>query len=355
MGENKLPTDGFVWVSDVDSKFNPVTKILSLDDEADIGYVFEVDLEVPEHLHDLFSDYPLAPTVETIQPEWLSPYQQELLRDTGFAADRKLAPNLMKKERYVVHYRNLKFYMEMGLVVTKIHRVVQFFQSYWMSPYIRKNTALRSKATSTFESDFFKLANNCVYGKCLEQIRKRVDVRIAHEGTARLNKLISRPNFKTRKIFDGGVAALHMAKTNVKLDKPIYVGMAVLELSKLHMFKFFYKMKQQYNCKLLYTDTDSLLMQVNVNDLEKDFYGRNLDLFDTSNFPKDHPLYSTENKAVVGKFKSETGDKTIAEFVGLRSKMYSIKVSDNTTIKKQKESANALPRTNLDMTCTLSV
>jgi hypothetical protein len=102
------------------------------------------------------------------------------------------------------------------------------------------------------------------------------------------------------------------------------------------MFKFFYKMKQQYNCKLLYTDTDSLLMQVNVNDLEKDFYRRNLDLFDTSNFPKDHPLYSTENKAVVGKFKSETGDKAIAEFVGLRSKMYSIKVSDNTTIKKAK-------------------
>ena len=309
---------------------------MSLDDEADIGYVFEVDLEVPQHLHDLLADYPLAPTLETIQPEWLSTHQQELVGDARGIFGRKLVPNFMKKERYVVHYRNLKFYMEMGLQVTKIHRVIQFFQSYWMSPYIRKNSSLRAKSTSTFESDFFKLCNNCVYGKTMESVRKRIDVKIAHEGTARLNKLIARPNFKTRKVFDGGVAALHMAKTRVLLNKPIYVGMAILDLSKLHMFKFYYAMKRQYKCELLYTDTDSLLMQIYVNDLEKDFYAKNLDLFDTSNFPVDHPLYSTTNKAVVGKFKSETGSKTVAEFVGLRSKMYSIKISDNTTVKKAK-------------------
>ena len=170
----------------------------------------------------------------------------------------------------------------------------------------------------------------------MESVRKRIDVKIAHDGSAKLNKLIARPNFKSRKVFDGGLAALHMGKTKVTLNKPIYVGAAILDLSKLHMFKFYYAMKKQYKCELLYTDTDSLLMQIYVNDLEKDFYAKNLDLFDTSNFPVDHPLYSTINKAVVGKFKSETGSKTVAEFVGLRSKMYSIKISDNTTVKKAK-------------------
>ena len=287
MGENKLPTGGFVWLTDdvINMRFNPIEKILTLDDEADTGYVFEVDMEVPQHLHDFLSDYPLAPTLETIQPEWFSPFQQKLVGEAGCVFDRKLVPNLLNKERYVVHYRNLKFYMEMGLQVTKIHRVIQFFQSYWMSPYIHKNSSLRAKSTSTFESDFFKLCNNCVYGKTMESVRKRIDVKIAHDGTAKLTKLIARPSFKTRKVFDGGVTALHMAKTKILLNKPIYVGMAILDLSKLHMFKFYYAMKKQYKCELLYTDTDSLLMQIYVNNLEKDFYEKNLDLFDTSNFP----------------------------------------------------------------------
>ena len=126
----------------------------------------------------------------------------------------------------------------MGYQVTKIHSVVQFSQSYWMSPYIHKNSSLRAKSTSTFESDFFKLCNNCVYGKTMESVRKRIDVKIAHDGSAKLNKLIARPNFKSRKVFDGGLAALHMGKTKVTLNKPIYVGAAILDLSKLHMFKF---------------------------------------------------------------------------------------------------------------------
>jgi hypothetical protein len=339
MGENKLPTSGFKWLTeeDIKAKFYPVENILSLDDEAEIGYYFEVDIaEVSQHLHDYLADYPLAPTLESIQPEWLSSYQQELVGNARGIFGRKLVPNFQKKDRYVVHYRNLKYYIEMGYQVTKIHSVVQFSQSYWMSPYIHKNSSLRAKSTSTFESDFFKLCNNCVYGKTMESVRKRIDVKIAHDGSAKLNKLIARPNFKSRKVFDGGLAALHMGKTKVTLNKPIYVGAAILDLSKLHMFKFYYAMKKQYKCELLYTDTDSLLMQIYVNDLEKDFYAKNLDLFDTSNFPVDHPLYSTINKAVVGKFKSETGSKTVAEFVGLRSKMYSIKISDNTTVKKAK-------------------
>ena len=110
-----------------------------------------------------------------------------------------------KKERYVVHYRNLKYYIEMGYQVTKMYRVVQFSQSYWMSPYIHKNSSVRAKSTSTFESDFFKLCNNCVYGKTMESVRKRIDVKIAHYGSAKLNKLIARPNFKSRKVFDGGL------------------------------------------------------------------------------------------------------------------------------------------------------
>jgi hypothetical protein len=163
MGENKLPTSGFKWLTedDIKAKFYPVENILSLDDEAEIGYYFEVDIaEVSQHLHDFLADYPLAPTLESIQPEWLSSYQQELVGNARGIFGRKLVPNFQKKDRYVVHYRNLKYYIEMGYQVTKIHSVVQFSQSYWMSPYIHKNSSLRAKSTSTFESDFFKLCNN---------------------------------------------------------------------------------------------------------------------------------------------------------------------------------------------------
>lgn len=168
----RLPTGGFQWVDC--SSGTVLSEILATPDDAPDGYILEVDVEYLEHLHDMHNDYPLAPETMAVPKEWLSDYQRNLVNELGgkFTECTKLAPNLCNKERYVVHYRNLKLYQSLGMRVTKIHRAIKFRQEAWMAPYIQLNTNLRAKATSDFEKDFFKLMNNSVFGKTMENLRK---------------------------------------------------------------------------------------------------------------------------------------------------------------------------------------
>lgn len=326
-----LPTGNFRWASaDEDT-------IRNLPADSPTGCILEVDLEYPAELHDMHNDYPLAPESLEVQDEWLSPYQKQLLGDK-LTKIKKLVPNLMNKTTYVVHYRNLQLYLSLGMRLTKIHRVLAFDQRAWMQPYIRMNTDLRKEAKSDFEKDLYKLMNNSVFGKTMENLRMRVDVKLvrAHEET-KLRKLIAKPSFDRQKIFDHDLAALHMFKDKLYLNRPVYVGMSILDLSKLLMYDFFYnKMKRQYGDRvsLLYTDTDSLLMQIQTNDVYKDI-AKEIDMYDTSNYPKDHYLYSTTNKKLLGKMKDECEAVPITEYVGLRPKMYSI-MTDNNNIRKAK-------------------
>ena len=150
----KLPTHGFKWI-DVDI---PSVKKLLEKKDTKIGYIFEVDLEYPPSLWELHNDYPLAP--------------DKIKLDNV----EKLVCSFLPKKNYVLHYKNLKQYLEMGLILKKVHRGIKFYQSPWMEPYIRKNTELRKKAQNAFEKDFFKLMNNSVFGKTIENIRKRQNV-----------------------------------------------------------------------------------------------------------------------------------------------------------------------------------
>ena len=222
--------------------------------------------------------------------------------------------------------------------LTRIHRILAFDQSPWMEPYIRMNTELRKQATSDFEKDLYKLMNNSVFGKTMENLRKRVDIKLvrSHEDE-KLRKLIARPAFARQKIFDDDLAALHIYKDRLLLNRPVYVGMCILDLSKLLMYDFYYnQMKKQYggNVSLLYTDTDSILCKIQTNDVYKDI-AQYSDLYDTSDYPKDHFLHSMENKKVLGKMKDECAGKPIIEFVGLRPKMYSV-LKDDGNIRKAK-------------------
>ena len=149
-----IPISDFKWVEEKDlQSFN----VMTVPDDADTGYFLEVDLHYPKELHNLHSDYPLAPEKMLISHEMLSPYQQQLKQDLDYKPARveKLLPNLWDKEKYVVHYRNLKQYLSLGLKLKKIHRVLQFKQEAWLKPYIEKNTQLRAQATNGFEKDFF--------------------------------------------------------------------------------------------------------------------------------------------------------------------------------------------------------
>jgi len=156
-----LPVGDFRWLRDDEIPAIQQT-IGGIASDAKTGYILEVDLEYPAHLHNDHNDFPLAPEKLEVTYDMLSKYCQSF--DTKHVKSQKLIPNLNNKKRYVVHYRNLQLYTQLGLVVTKVHRVLSFSQLKWMAPYIELNTLMRKSASSDFEKNFYKLANNSVYG-----------------------------------------------------------------------------------------------------------------------------------------------------------------------------------------------
>lgn len=176
------------------------------------------------------------------------------------------------KSRYILHYRNLKQALKYGLELRHIHRVLKFGQSPWLKSYIDLNSDMRKQAKNDFEKNLFKLMNNVVFGKTMENVRKHVDVKlVTHwEGRYGAEALIAKPNFHSRSVFDENLAAMQLTKTEVYLNKPIYVGLCVLDLSKTLVYDFHYDyMNSQFDdrCKLLYTDTDSLLYEIRCPDI----------------------------------------------------------------------------------------
>ena len=314
-----LPTGGFEWLTEEEVD-------LSKHDESEKGLILEVDLEYPEELHDLHNDYPLAAEKIKVVEDMLSPYCREIAEKFGVKVGlvEKLIPTLSNKERYVLHYRNLQLYMSLGLKLTKIHRALEFNQSPWLKPYIDFNTKKRSEAKNSFEKDFFKLMNNSVFGKTMENLRKRQDIKLVTD-EEKLLKWTSKPSFISSKIFNEDLVAVHKIKPTLKLNRPAYVGMCILDLSKTLMYNFHYNyIKSQYGGKarLLFTDTDSLTYEIEANDVYQDFW-KDKHLFDNSDYPKNSSFFDDSNKKVIGKFKDEAAGIPIVEFVGLRSKMYS--------------------------------
>ena len=175
----------------------------------------------------------------------------------------------------------------MGLVITAVHRGISFNQSPWMETYIRKNTELRKTAANSFEKDFFKLMNNSVFGKTIENIRKRQNITLV-DNREKAVKLSSRPNFGRATIFDQNLIAIHMKKTEVYFNKPVYVGQAILDISKILMFDFHYNyIQKKYSykhAKLLFTDTDSLLYEIKTDDFYDDIRDDIINKFDTSDY-----------------------------------------------------------------------
>ena len=321
-----LPTGKFKWLKNI-AEFD----VGYISDTSKKGYILEVDMEYPTDLHDDHNDYPLA--AENVEINKVS----------------KLTPNLNDKSNYIIHYRNLKQCLELGLKLKKIHRILEFDQSSWMKSYIDLNTSKRTCCTNEFEKDFYKLMNNAVFGKTMENIRNRVDIKLV-KNSKEAQKLVNKPNFKSFKIFCDDLIACHMIRTKLVFNKPIYVGMAILELSKTLMYDFHYKhIKKKYKdkSKLLFTDTDSLCYHIQTNDIYKDMK-QNKKLFDTSNFNPDHFVYNTMNKKVVGKFKDESPLYPIEEFVGLRSKLYAFSTSKKTE-KRAKGISKAVVKNTINM------
>ena len=200
------------------------------------------------------------------------------------------------------------------------------------------NTELRKLGKNDFEKDFFKLMNNAVFGKTMENIRKHRDIKLVTTDKRR-NKLVSEPNYHTMNYISEDLSIIEMNKTKVKMNKPIYLGLSILEISKLLMHEFWYDyMKPKYgdNIKLCYMDTDSFIMNIKTEDFYKDIANDVEKRFDTSNYEVNRPLPTGKNKKVIVLMKDELGGKIIMEFVTLRPKTYLYLTDDCKENKKAK-------------------
>ena len=305
-----LPYKQFAWLKNVDG-----LDVMSINEKSDVGYILEVDLKYPKELHELHNNYPLAPEKCAVTNDILSKYCKEIADkyDIKFGDVKKLIPNIGNKTKYVIHYRNIQLYLSLGIKLTKIHRVLKFKQSDWMKKYIDFNTEKIKNAANDFEKYFFKLMINSVYGKTIENLRKRINVRFVNNKKDFL-KYTSKSTYVTHQLFNKNFAAIHEIKQVLVLNKPIYVGFTVLD-------NF---IKSNFHAELLFTDTDSLAYKIKSKNVYEDFF-KWKDLFDFSNYSKDSKFYDNTNKKVIGKMKNEYSGVIIDEFVGLKSKMYSIK------------------------------
>ena len=313
-----LPTGEFKWVEHENlqggaRELKRTIDMMVRNSKRSYGYVLEVDVKYSRELHDLHNDLP---------------FMCEKIRVNGLG---KLVSNLHDKKKYVIHVKALKQAFDHGFVLERIHRVIQFKQSAWMKEYIDFSTRLRTVAKNDFEKDFYKLMNNPVFGKTMENIRKHRDITLVNNKEDYL-KQVMKPNFKGGVSMGADLMSCEMGKIKVKMNKPVYLGQAILDLSKTIMYKFHYDyMKQKYDeksLKLLYMDTDSLVYDIKTEDFYKDIAEDVETRFDTSGYEPDRPLPIGKNKKVIGFMKDELGGKIMKEFISLRPKMYSYRVEE---------------------------
>ena len=340
----KLPIGKLKWIK----KILTEKMILDWNENDDNAYILEVDLEYPKEIHNLTSDYPLCPENMKVEERLLSKHQRELHmhyyngKEAKDEKHPKLILNQMNKTNYVVHIKALQFYLKKGMKLLKVHRGVKFKQRCWLKPWIDFNTEKRKEAKSDFEKDMFKLMNNAVYGKTMENVRNHIDFELVSTQD-RIQKCVNNPNYKGCHIINEELVGVEKTKTVLKLNKPIYLGMSILDLSKIHMYGFYYdvlKDKYQENIRLIYTDTDSFVLQTFTGDIYEDWQEIK-DYMDFSGYDKNHQCYDATNKKVLGKFKDEMDGKIITNFIALRPKMYCLKVFNE---KKVEKKAKGVPK-----------
>ena len=278
------------------------------------GFILEIDVKYPRKLHNLHSDLPFLPKIMKIDK------------------CKKFACNLRNKKNYVVHIKSLKQALNHGLKFKKVHRIIKFNQEVWLKPYIDMNTELRKAASNGFEKDFYKFMNNAVFGKTMENVRKHGDIKLVTTNKKR-SKLVSEPNYHTMNCISENLSIIEMKKTKIKMNKSIYLGLLILEISKILMYELWYdyvKPKYGNDVKLCYMDTDSFVMNIKTEDFYKDITN------DVEKMSKNRPLPTGKNKKVIGLMKDELGGRIMTEFISLRPKAYTYLTDDGKEDKRAK-------------------
>ncbi|XP_057297643.1 uncharacterized protein LOC130628676 [Hydractinia symbiolongicarpus] len=279
-----------------------VRKIEKLVSDNKHRYLLEADVDYPKDLHDKHNALPFLPKRKMIHRV------------------EKLIPNLEHKKKYVVYIGALHQALKHGFELKKVHRAIRFNQSPWLRGYIDHNTKLRTAAKNDFEKDFYKLMNLSVFGKIMENIRNHRNVKLVTNEAA-YSKLTMQPNFKN---------GISLGRTGIKMNKPVYISQAILDLSKTIMYEYHYDyMQSKYGSKiqLCYIDTDSFVYHIRTEDFYRDIADDVESRFDTSAYTKDdnRPLPIGKNKKVVGLMKDELGGKINTHFITLRPKAYAYK------------------------------
>ena len=228
----KRPVNGFEWVKKLSKFDEPFIK--NYDEKSDKGYFLEVDVKYLKNLFSLHTELPFLPERKKIEK------------------CNKLVCDFHDKKNYVIYTKALKQPLNHGLILKKVHRVIQFNQKAWLKPYIDMNTKLRAEAKNDLEKDFFKLMNNAVFRKTMENVKKHRDIKLVTIDKRR-DQLASEPNYHTPKYFSENIMAMEMKKTKVKMNKPIYLGMSILDISKTLMYQFLYDyIKPKYQDRASY-------------------------------------------------------------------------------------------------------
>ena len=281
--------------------------IKNYDQNSDIGYYFYVDITYLHDLRDKHTDLPFLPERMVVNKL------------------NKLVCSEYDKTNYVVHVLTLQQALKHGLVLKKVHKVIILNQSAWLKPYIDMNTDLRTNENNEFEKEYYKLKNNSVCAKTIENIRKHRDIHLVNT-VSKYSKLVSAPNYHATKYISKNLLVIEMKKREIYMNKSVYLGQAISDISKTFMYKFWYEyIKPKYadNVNLCYMDTDSFIMQVNTADFYSDISNDVNLIFDTSNYTAklSRPLHTGVNKKVLGMKKDELGGKIMSELCVLKQKL----------------------------------
>ena len=232
-----LPYDEIeMWHGHPDLYMNWLEEILNTPDDNEIGYFLEVDLKYPDDIKEKTKHFPFCPENKKINPNKYNDYMNKI-KPKNYTKSNKLICSWCDKEKYLIHYRMLEFYVRHGMIVEKIHEIISFKQSKWLESYISFNTQKRNKAKNDFEKDFFKLLANAAFGKFLENIRNRLELELIKKDD--IKKIITRQSKLT---FNGiqksyeNYDSYTFKQNQVAMDKAIYLGFSILELSKLHIY-----------------------------------------------------------------------------------------------------------------------
>lgn len=339
----KMPYRGLKWTTKTVEEMRKILEDYT--PASNVGYYVECDLKYPAEIHDLTKDLPLAPEHRLVTEEMLSPHARRLSEKFGIKTDRtpKLLSTQYDKEKYICHVENLQYYIEKGMILQEVHRVLQFKQKAILKPYIDLCINERNRpGVTTDEKSMWKLCCNAIFGKTITNVEKKNNLRLLSDDKKVL-RAIRNPRFKHADVVNPKIVKICSSKKKNLVTTPYYVGVTILELSKLLLMKIHYDhflaKYGRFRLTLCMTDTDSLLYHIRTEDLHRDL--KEMGIVEFGNYPKDHPYYDTKNAGKLFYLKDESGGTAIKSFVGLRAKSYSLEYVDE---KNNKITGKGIPR-----------